>query len=1305
MPGRSAHRDVSTPALRRPLGVLRRPRATLAAWAAVVVVLALLGAHVEQRLAAMSLSVPGTPSAAAERILHERFGDSVAIAVLLTGPPRELDQQGPRLVATLRGTGRAQVLSPWEGLGGPGTLRPKPGAALVVASFRGSEQDALTKVVPAAERIVHQTVRPPVRTSLSGVPVVGRALRDAAIAATRRAELLALPVLVLVLLLVFRSPVAAAVPLAMGAATVLAGRGLLWLVTFFTPVNSLGVAIASMMGLALGVDYALLMVSRYRQEREAGAGHEQGVEYAARHAGRTIVFAGGTLAVAMSTAALVAPGGLLGSVAIGVAISGVLSVLLATTAMPALLHVLGASIERWRLPSRHRRRSGLLAASERLVARPAVAIPLVLALTLALGGQAGALALGPPDVRQLPAGDPARRSFEAVERAVGPGWAAPFVVVATARDNVISEPRRLQAVSAWQDRLGRDPDVAAVIGPASLGHARDLQQAQHAYRTAPAQLADAQHGIASLRAGLRDAGAGVAELRAGLRSASAGAAKLGGKAGEAQAGAARLEAGLAQAADGSRRLSDGLDQAARGADHLLAGQRRLRAGADRLARGARSLDDAMRSVLPQLRLVAGRLRALTLWLVSLRAPAQRAAGGLARARAALAAMTVGRGDPRYGALDAALSDATAAIGQPGSVAATSGAGGAAGSQASAAILPLLAGIERQIATAVDTLAVLPDGIDALASSVDRLATGADAVAAGARSSERGTARLRAALRRLSAGSHRLAAGVTGLHDGAGRLERGLGAIAAGAGQLSSGLAAGDRRAAPLALGLQRAQRPLAAYATALHGYQSDYHRLDTVSPGAIDSGYLVLTALDGTVPGVRDQIAQTVNVDGGGQAARMLVVAKSAPSTPATAALSERVRHALPALARTSASDVAVGEGAQSLLDYRDATRARLPWLALALSLVSIAMLVLVLRALPLAVLAVALNLVTITAAFGALELLLRAGLFAGPGYVDAVSATGIFAIMFVLAIDYEVFLLTRMREAWVAHGDHRGAIADGVQRTAGVITGAAAIMSGVFLAFAGSGLSSLSQFGAGLTVAVLIDATIVRLVLLPATMRAIGPRVWWLPRPLERWLPHVEHADPLPAMAAEDAGETQRDSATAEQLEAALHDEHRELHDILLDLLIANEARDGRRVTTLAQTFRDVARPHFRYEDEVLFPAFTELLGVEYVAGLIADHRSVEEALDRIEALARADAIDEPGAAEIGRLAQTALACIVTCHGLGIVVDLQPPGAAERLLAAHAHAHHGVDPQDPGPHAGSVRPTSCVSADAPPSRQAYRNR
>ena len=274
----------------------------------------------------------------------------------------------------------------------------------------------------------------------------------------------------------------------------------------------------------------------------------------------------------------------------------------------------------------------------------------------------------------------------------------------------------------------------------------------------------------------------------------------------------------------------------------------------------------------------------------------------------------------------------------------------------------------------------------------------------------------------------------------------------------------------------------------LHGYQQDYRLLHADSPQRARlrlpradraRRHRLADARTGRAAGQRRRGRPGRAHDGG----RL-----QPPDAPATAALSRRLQRSLPALAAATASKVEIGQGAQYLLDYTNANTARFPWLVLALAIVAVLTLIVVLRALLLPLIAVALNLATIAVALGALELLTEEHVLGGPGYIDAASGAGIISIMFVLSIDYEVFLLTRMREQWVAEGDSEGAIRHGLRHTAGVITGSAAIMTAVFLAFAAADVIPLRQFGVGLTIAVLLDATIVRLVLLPAIMRVGGP-------------------------------------------------------------------------------------------------------------------------------------------------------------------------------------------------------------------------
>jgi RND superfamily putative drug exporter len=1255
-----------------------RPWLVLCSWVAIVAGLGLLGSGMTARLAPTSLLVPGSPSARAHAMLDREFGNSVPVTVLLQGPGRAVDRQGRRLVAALRGEPDVQVMSPWDSsAAGLDVLRPRPGAALLVASFRRPESEAMSEVVPTATRIVREQVRRPVRAHVGGVAAIATALQRNALAATHDAELLVAPILVVVLLLVFRSPVAAAIPLLMGAATVIAGHGLLWLSTYAMPVNALAVAIASMMGLALGVDYALLMVSRFRQERDGGAAVEAAIATAARAAGRTILFAGGTLALVMVTAAFVAPGDLLGSVAAGVVVSTLLSVLLAISLLPALLRVLSPWLERWRLPS-FGRGGKLIGLAEAAISRPWIAIPLIALPMLAIAAPAGALSIGPPDPRQLPPSDPTRQGFEALRRVIGPGWAAPIAVVATARKGPISSPGRLGAISRWQDRVAHDPDVAAVIGPASLRSAQGpLARARRAYRSAPSRLARAKRGIASLRGGLREASDAVRQLRHGLGSAADGASTIAARTRQAQEGAGQLGEGIDRAGAGAGRLAAGLDRAERGSGRLVRGQHRLSRGAGRLARGLRRLDETLRPSLWEVKQISARLRAWSAWLRSLRVPTEAAAERLDAALQQLNGMTVGRSDPRYAELRQAIREAAAIIGVPLPPELDAPLPGEpAGLQLNLpagvpqSLAAALVDVQQRLARSLDSLRALPERIERLAAALHRLRRGGARVAAGARRTERGGRSLQRAIRRLDRGGHRLDRGLAEARAGSGQLVTGLGALAAGGDRLAGGLRSGRARSGELAAGLRRPQGPLSHYALMLHGYGRDYRSLRSRSPGAIDSGYLMLTALDGTVPGVREQVDQLVNLDGGGKAVRMLVVPKSGPSAPATVRLGHRLRDELPALAHASGTAVAIGEGAQTLADYSEATMARIPWLVAALCAVSVIALIAVLRSLPLPLVAIGLNLLTIAAAFGALQLFFGFDLLVGPRYIDAISAAGVLTIMFVLSIDYEVFLLTRIREAWLASGDHEYAIRHGLARTAGVITGAATIMSSVFLAFATADIASLQQFGAGLTFAVALDATVVRLVLLPAIMRALGPRAWWLPGWLDRLVPVIDHGEGTGEQTTVVGEEAPAALSPHERLGALAHDEHHRLLGLLGELEEASERRDTDRVLELVEETRGIAEPHFRYEQQSLFPLLLDAIGPERVEALYAAQAEVVDALKRIEELSGPARVKKAAAAETKRLVGVARASVHGCDALEDTVAHQPAEVAELVLAARDRAY-----------------------------------
>ena len=176
--------------------------------------------------------------------------------------------------------------------------------------------------------------------------------------------------------------------------------------------------------------------------------------------------------------------------------------------------------------------------------------------------------------------------------------------------------------------------------------------------------------------------------------------------------------------------------------------------------------------------------------------------------------------------------------------------------------------------------------------------------------------------------------------------------------------------------------------------------------------------------------------------------------------------------------------------------------------MLSMLLLTVMFRSVTVAVKAAIMNLLSISAAYGVLVMITQHGwlrqLF---GFPEAMPVTTwvpvfLFVILFGLSMDYEVFLISRIREAYDATGDNADSVASGLASTARVITAAAAIMVVVFLSFVLGANVSVKQIGLGLAVAVLIDATLVRLVLVPAVMELLGKANWWLPRPLARILP-----------------------------------------------------------------------------------------------------------------------------------------------------------------------------------------------------------
>jgi RND superfamily putative drug exporter len=295
-------------------------------------------------------------------------------------------------------------------------------------------------------------------------------------------------------------------------------------------------------------------------------------------------------------------------------------------------------------------------------------------------------------------------------------------------------------------------------------------------------------------------------------------------------------------------------------------------------------------------------------------------------------------------------------------------------------------------------------------------------------------------------------------------------------------------------------------------------------PGANGPLLLVAETPRSTTPETLQRVAGAVRADRDvafvaparrsrdGRAAVMAVVPRSSPQSNATTDLVKRLRaQVVPAAVSGTDTTVHVGGTTAAFVDQSDLVSRRLPLFIAGVIGMSFLLLLSAFRSPLIAAKAGLMNLLSVGAAYGVMAL------FAGGGWFGS-SLLGIdqsvpvapfipvmmFAILFGLSMDYEVFLLSRVREEYLGHGDTSRAVAEGLAKTARVITAAAAIMVVVFLAFVTGGEIFLKLLGIGMATAILVDATVVRMVLVPALMQLLGRANWWMPRWLDRAVPRL---------------------------------------------------------------------------------------------------------------------------------------------------------------------------------------------------------
>jgi uncharacterized membrane protein YdfJ with MMPL/SSD domain len=312
-----------------------------------------------------------------------------------------------------------------------------------------------------------------------------------------------------------------------------------------------------------------------------------------------------------------------------------------------------------------------------------------------------------------------------------------------------------------------------------------------------------------------------------------------------------------------------------------------------------------------------------------------------------------------------------------------------------------------------------------------------------------------------------------------------------------------------------------------------YNRMQQAFPGQALPANVVVKAADVQAPAVRTAIDRlkvaalatgrargpiTVDENRDGTIANITVpIIGSGTDAQSTAALAALRRQVVPA---TVGAVPNVESGVTGLTaewtDAKDQLKSKLPLVVGFVLLFAFVLMLVAFRSIVVAIKAIVLNLLSVAAAYGVLVLVFQHGIgkgllgFSSTAGIDPVTPLLLFVILFGLSMDYHVFIVSRIRETFDRGATMDEAIAHGIKSTAGVVTSAAIVMVAVFSIFATLSMLIFKQFGVGLAAAILIDATLVRGVLLPATMKLLGERNWYLPGWLE-WLPRLEPEEPSP--------------------------------------------------------------------------------------------------------------------------------------------------------------------------------------------------
>lgn len=1009
----------------------------LVIWLVVLGVCGVLAPKASHVLKTTGIDAPKSDSGVASRILSEKFNVSALNNTFVVFRSDQLTVDNARFRRAVdraaervaRAKGVTEVITYYDSRIAQLVSRDRH-TTIMLAALKGDQGETQTYV----DGVRHSLDGVTLEHYVTGNPAILRDFTKTSDKDLRRAEMFTFALVLLLLLLAFRTVVSAAVPLVLGAAAVVAATAVIYVIGSVTDTSIFALNVASMIGLGLAIDFSLIVVSRFREELAAGRDPESASAVTMATAGRSIVFSGVTVMLGMLVLTLLVDLVGVRSISLGVLLVAATAVLAGVTLLPALLGVLGHRLERLRVipkgPPKPEREGFWYRFSRTIMRRPLAWLLASLAVLLVLAWPAHNLKMLGSTAEIIPGSTESVKGVKILDAEFGKNVLSPIQIVLTTpkKDGVFTK-KFLDGLDKLSNTLAADPRASSVqslatyMAPAPRDGRYEHLKPVYDFWPAPK--------LTNLKPGELAQGFFVRHfIDVWVPKGPQNPAFFG-------FGMFRFESGVVH----RLRVTPTLQ-----VYRPLTGRLNVRAGRTltiwrkanfrRRFKGEQVAAGTQVTLNPGDQLVIPKLTPVTVG----------AAGGPAQMIAVVAFNVRPGVQPQDNWLEA---NPTA---DPFTGVMRKVIGGGLGMTFAKGETEIKLDefrddphvrLPRHFHHGPEMI-VVKSGTFTVFESPEMVVTAPNGRA------------------------------VDAPYDTPLPLTRGGKGVVQG-------------------FGVHRSWNHQGVYAKIW-----SLRMIDANAP-------------DITLVGVREIAKSFVNLDGGGDTTVINVVPRFSPYDHRQEEFVTAIRNLIiPSISGIAGAKAYVGGPTANLIDFRSDLYGKFPYLVGAVLLLTFLLLMMFFQSVFLPLKAIVLNICSILATYGVLVLIFQHGWGSGLFHFQPVNAITVitpailFVILFSLSTDYEVFMLSRVKEYYEQTHDNEEAVAAGLQRTGGIITTAGLILIGVFGSFATAGIITIKEIGLGLAIGILIDTVIVRTIMVPATMRLAGDINWWMPVWLKRIVPKL---------------------------------------------------------------------------------------------------------------------------------------------------------------------------------------------------------